>query len=496
MTTLGTVGSGLDVESIVRALVDAEIAPKVNSLDRKESGLQAELSAIGKLKSSLTSLDASLEALSNGSAFDQLKVTSPASVDVTQSGTPSVGRYSIEVTSLAASQVLASPSFSSPSATVGTGTLTIQVGTPSYSTGSSGAYSGFSVDASKTVAITIDSSNNTLSGIRDAVNASGAPITASLVSDGGQTRLLFSADDSGASNAVSIVVDDDDLGDTDSSGLSSLAYNLDTSGGGASFVGNLTETRSAKDAAFSLNGLSLTSSSNTITSLIDGLDFKLRQVTSSAESVVVEKDNVGVEAAVQNFVTAYNNYQTTLSALMDYQDAQGALAGDATARRIQSALRSATTGEVSITGNSYTALSQLGIEADRYGKLTLTSSEFQSALSTNAEDLKEFFAGVTTINSDVVTDPTDTQGLADVIRSTIDTYIDSSNGMLVSREDRIDTAIDDIGDDRLDVLARISSLEERYTRQFTAMDTLVSRLQGTSDFLTNQMDAIKAAANR
>ena len=86
--------------------------------------------------------------------------------------------------------------------------------------------------------------------------------------------------------------------------------------------------------------------------------------------------------------------------------------------------------------------------------------------------------------------------MADTLKSAIDTYINSTSGMLVSRENRIDDSIDDIADDRLDVVARMASLEERYTKQFTAMDTLVGQLQGTSDFLTNQMDAIKAAANR
>ena len=86
--------------------------------------------------------------------------------------------------------------------------------------------------------------------------------------------------------------------------------------------------------------------------------------------------------------------------------------------------------------------------------------------------------------------------MADVIKATIDTYINSTSGMLEVREDRIDSAIDDIDDDRLDIITRMESLEQRYTRQFIAMDTLVSQLKGTSDFLTNQMDAIKAAGNR
>ena len=163
---LGTVGSGLDVEAIVKALVDADVAPKTNALDRKESGLQAELTAIGTLKASLASLETSLTSLADGTDFDQLSIDAPSEVAITQTGSPPTGRYSIDVSSLAASQVLASGGFASSSTVVGTGTLTFKIGTPTYASGSSGAYSGFAADAAKTVSVTIDSSNNTLSGIR------------------------------------------------------------------------------------------------------------------------------------------------------------------------------------------------------------------------------------------------------------------------------------------------------------------------------------------
>ena len=105
---LGTVGSGLDVEAIVKALVDADVAPKTNALDRKESGLKAELTAIGSLKASLASLETSLTGLADGSDFDQLSIDAPSEVTITQTGSPAVGQYSIDVSSLAASQVLAS----------------------------------------------------------------------------------------------------------------------------------------------------------------------------------------------------------------------------------------------------------------------------------------------------------------------------------------------------------------------------------------------------
>ena len=487
---LGTVGSGLDVETIVKALVDADVAPKTNSINRREAAIKAEVTAIGSLTTVLSSLESSLTDLADASAFDLLKIDNPDSVESVQTGSPTVGSYSIDVNTLADSQVLASGGFANSSAVVGTGTLTFKIGTPTYASGSSGAYSDFTADNTKTVTITIDDTNKTVSGIRDAINASSVGITASLVLDGTQTRLLLTADDSGAATAISVSADDDDLDDTNSSGLSQLAYNIDS----GSFVGNVTEARSSKDASFTLNGLSLTSSSNTITGLVDGLDVTLKKVTTSTDTIRISKDSSGIEAKVQAFVDAYNSYQTTLTSLMDYEDAAGALAGDTTARRIQSVIRATTTGIQNLAGNAYTALSDIGITSDRYGKLEINSSTFQSKLTADPDAMQKLFAGATiTSNLD---DNTDSTGLADLLIADIDTYANSSTGMLSAKTTRLNESLTDIADDRLEVISRMEALEERYTRQFTAMDTLVGKLQGTSDFLTNQMDAIKAAANR
>ena len=179
---------------------------------------------------------------------------------------------------------------------------------------------------------------------------------------------------------------------------------------------------------------------------------------------------------------------------MDYEDAAGALAGDTTARRIQSVIRATTTGIQNLAGNAYTALSDIGITSDRYGKLEINSSTFQSKLTADPDAMQKLFAGATiTSNLD---DNTDSTGLADLLIADIDTYANSSTGMLSAKTTRLNESLTDIADDRLEVISRMEALEERYTRQFTAMDTLVGKLQGTSDFLTNQMDAIKAAANR
>ena len=246
-----------------------------HSIEKKLA--QVELSAVGS--ENRPSANDSIIPLSDGSA-DQIEITSTSDVSITQTGRPAISDYAVNIASLATSQVLASPGFTSSSTVVGTGTLTFEIGTPTYASGASGAYSAFSADGTKTASVVIDSSNNTLSGIRDAVNASDAGVTASLVLDGNQTRLLFTADDSGAkrfplrqmmmTKAMRMVIIY--LGWLQS-------YRR---------FSNLTEVRASQDAGFSLNGLSLGSSSNTIAGLVDGLDFKLNNVTTSAVTVSVK----------------------------------------------------------------------------------------------------------------------------------------------------------------------------------------------------------------
>ena len=484
--TLGSYGSGLDVESIVKALVDADIAPKTNSLDRKESDLSAKLSAIGSLKSVLSDLDSSLSGLSDGSVFDEVAIQSPTAVDVVQTGTPSTGQFSLDVDTLAASQVLATAPYSSTASVVGSGNITISVGAPSYADVSAGGeYTGFTAASGKITTLTLDSSNNTVAGLRDAVNAANIGITASIVADGSSTRLLFTADDTGANTAISIT--------TTEASLSGLAHGY-TDGGSPAWVSNLTEARVPVDASFKLNGLSLTSSSNVINDLVDGLKVTLKEVTATAGLITTTSDTATIESKMQTFVDSYNSYQTTLTSLMDYQDSAGALAGDSTARRIQSVLRGQTTGTLSISGNTFSSVADLGISSNKSGALTLDKSKLQSALANNIDDAKEFFAGATTTVN--LSDNTDSTGLADLLKTSIDVYLNATSGMLTSRENRIDSSLDDIKDDRAVVLARMAALEEKYTKQFTAMDTLVGQLQSTSDFLTQQIDAIKAAANR
>ena len=477
MPTLGVYGSGLDTNAIVSALVNAEISPLVERVNRQERDRNAELSSLGSLSSSLSSIQASLESFEDGSAFDALSITSPDSVSVTQSGTASSGNFDINISNLASAQSLYSGTFAATTTEVGTGTLTIATGVPSYVSGSSGSYSGFAQSA--TTDIIIDSTNNTVAGIRDAINAADAGVTAAILMDGSSVRLVVTSDNTGAANAISISVSDGDGDNSDGSGLSQLAYHYDSSS--LSHVGNLAESQAAQDAAFTLNGISLTSASNSITGLIDGLDFTLNRETTASVIVKVEQDRASITSDIEAFVDAYNSFQASLAKSMSYDETMGGgvFQGDSMARQLASSMRSSITDEVAGLSGDISLLSSIGISPDRYGQLSIDSTELANALSTDLSGVRKLFAGEGA-----------TDGIAARVKEKIDLYTNVSSGLIVSRESSVQKLLDRNAAERLTIERRTISLQERYTRQFAAMDALVGQLQSTSDFLTNQLKNI------
>lgn len=477
MPTLGVYGSGLDTNAIVSALVNAEVAPLVDRVNRQERDRNAELSSLGSLSSSLSAIEASLESLEDGSAFDALSITSPEAVSVTQSGTARSGNFEVNVTNRASAQSLYSGTFAATTTEIGTGTLTVAIGSPSYVSGSSGNYSGFA--QSSTADITIDSTNNTVAGIRDAINAADAGVTAAILMDGSNVRLVVTSDDTGASNAISISVSDGDVDNLDASGLSQLAYHYD--GVSLSHVGNLTESQVARDAVFTLNGISLTNESNSISGLIDGLDFTLNTETATSVVVKVEQDRAAITSDIEAFVDAYNSFQSSLAESMSYDETMGGgvFQGDSMARQLASSMRSSVTDAVTGLTGSTGLLSTIGISADRYGQLVIDSTELANALSTDLSSVKALFAG-----------ESGTDGVAKRITDKIDVYTNVSSGLIVSRENSIQALLDRNESERLTIERRMASLEERYIRQFSAMDALVGQLQATSDFLTTQLKNI------
>jgi flagellar hook-associated protein 2 len=268
---------------------------------------------------------------------------------------------------------------------VGTGTLTIQFG--SYSGGA------FTANASKSaVSIAIPAASSSLAGVRDAINAANAGVTASIVNDGSSYRLVLGATDTGEANALRISVADDDGNATNASGLSRLAYDASTGG-----TQNLTQTTAARNAAVVLDGISLTRSSNTISDALDGVTLTLNKPTDSETTLSVTRDTAAAQAAAGRFVQTWNQAISTLSQLgaYDAQKKQGAvLQGDATLLAIQNRLRSVINQPVFPATGGLASLVDIGIRSQADGTLIMDSTKLTAALNDPTKNLAALFGAV------------------------------------------------------------------------------------------------------
>jgi flagellar hook-associated protein 2 len=380
------VGSGLDVNSMVSKLMAVEQLPLAD-LNTKETAFQSQLSAYGTLQSVLSSLQTAMTSLSTPSTFQTMTATlGNTSLGSTTAGTGAqAGNYSLTVNSLAQSQKLMSADYASTSSVVGTGTLTIQFGT--YSGGASSSFTPNTSQAAKT--ITIDSSDNTLSGMRDAINAANAGVSASIVNDGSGNRLVLTSTQSGTSNAMRISVADGDGNNTDASGLSSLAY--DASSGGTA---NMTQTLAATDANLSVDGMTIVQPTNTITNAIQGVTLNLA-ATGGPTTLSVAQNTGAITTAVNNFVSAYNSANSAISQMDAYNSSTGTAAvlqGDTTLLSIQSQLRKLLNTPLSPAVGGLQYIAQAGISFQLDGSLSLDTSQLQKVLSDPSKNLSALFA--------------------------------------------------------------------------------------------------------
>ena len=375
ISSLG-IGSGVLTSDLVDQLVQAERAPTENRLTQKTEQTQALLSAYGKLRSAVTELRLPMRQLS---APDNLKAFSASSsnegigvsVDSTKA---SRGTYSVEVTSLAGAQALASRDvFADRDATsVGQGTLTLNVG-------------------DKTTNITVDNSNDTLQGLANAINDSDAGVSAGVIDTGSGFQLVLSADETGTANAVSISVSGDTGGtDTDNQGLSRFAFNtgMDTDAG-------LQETIAASDAVMKINGVEVTRSTNSFENVIDGLTFDITETGSS--TIKVQQDLGAVADRVQGFVDKFNSLQSTIDSLAGFNSEAGVgslLTGDSTVRSIQNQLRQVLTRVVpGLENSSVRSLADVGITTNfETGGLEFDRAKFEEQLKNNPDDVTALFA--------------------------------------------------------------------------------------------------------
>lgn len=388
------IGSNLDVNGIISQLMSVERKP-LTVLARKEASFQAKLSGFGTLKGSLSQFQAAVRALSDGAKFQAMRATSSDSAVLTASATAAAapGSHTLEVTQLARAQKLVAAGQASSTAAIGSGastTVSFEFGTISGGTfdSSTGKYTGagFTGSGGGVKTLTLDASNNTLAGIRDAINKAGVGVSATIVNDGGSSphRLALSVNATGKAHSVRISVS----GDTTLQGL--LAHNPGSDTGQA-----LAENLSARNAEFKLDGLAVSKASNTVTDVLQGVTLNLAKTNSgSPASITVARDTASVTAGVESFVKAYNDLAKTFKEATAYDPSSkraAILNGESSVRSIEAQVRSVLSAPVGGAG-AFTLLSQIGVSPNKDGLLTLDSSKLQGAIEKNFGEIAALFA--------------------------------------------------------------------------------------------------------
>lgn len=384
-------GTNLDVNTLVTQLMQAERAP-LAAMQRTQSGFQAKISAYGRLQSSMSTLSDAVRKLDSSDTFRaaSARVSDASVLGASASAGAAAGTYSIEVQALAQAQKLASAAFAAADSVVGSGNLTIQFGT--YASGPN----TFTVNPAKpALNVVIDAGNNTLEGVRDAINtASGTTggVRASIINDGSGFRLAISPSDGGVANSLKIAVADNDLGNNDLSGLSRLAFNPSAAAGAGK---NLTQNVAAQDALLLIDGVQVRKSGNTITDAISGLSLNLSKTNSGSPiTLTVAPDADAMKTSIDGFVKAYNGFNSQVRSLTFYDAGNktaGALQGDATVRGVQGQVKTQITQALSGLTGGITRLSDIGLTFQSDGALAFDSVKFQKAVDGNSADLAALF---------------------------------------------------------------------------------------------------------
>ena len=386
--------SGLDVNSIVSQLMTIEQRPLL-ALAKKEASYQAQLSAYGSIKGALSTFQSAVSGLSSITKFQSLTATSADTSIFTASAasTAVAGAYSIDaITKLAQAQKLAATGQASSTAAIGSGTLTFNFGTITGGTfdGNTGKYTGatFTSNGAGVKTVTIDATNNSLQGIRDAINAANIGVTATIINDGGTSpyRLALTSDSIGKANSIKISV-------TGDAALSNLLAHDPANDAGQ----NLAETITAQNAELKIDGVSVSKTSNTITDAIQGVTLNLQKTAATPIKLTVARDSAAIKSSVEAFVKAYNDLNKTLKDLSAYDPAtkKGAvLQGDSTVRTLQTQIRAVLNTPVANTSGSLTNLSQIGVMFQKDGTLALDTAKLNTAITNNFNDIASLFAAV------------------------------------------------------------------------------------------------------
>lgn len=446
MITAPGVGSGLDVNSIVNQLMALERRP-LEALQRRQNQYEAQLSAYGQLKSALSSFQDTMDGLASTDVFKVFSA-STSNEDVLQVSAASsapLGSYNVRVERLAGYHKMSSNEFSSTDAFGGGAgdSIAIQIGS----------------DPADTISIDL-SSAKTLQEIRDLINddVDNPGVSATVVNgNNGNQKLILTAEDSGAASAMTL----------------SYGGNLNASSFGLQTLNDIGGNLALLDAEISVDGYTVTRSGNTISDVIQGVTLDLKQAQPGTDiQVNIDRDLDSAKESVQAFADAYNDLRSSIKNLR-----KGQLEADSTLISIERGLLNIMNNPGS--GGVYNHLSEIGLSIQKDGNMTVKASALESALNADFSAVADLFADAQ-------------NGYATRFESLTGLWLETG-GLIESRTDGLDSRIEDLEDRQGAMDRRLEQIETRYLRQFSALDSLVSQLQGTSSFLTSQLASLPGA---
>lgn len=474
VTSLG-VGSGLDLNGLLSNLMQAEQQPLL-ALQKKEVSYQARISALGSLKGSLSSLQTAAQgfipstdqtAASKYASF-KASVTDTTIASASASTGAVTGTYSLEVSALAQSQRLTSPDNTNVAGKAALvaglatgGSLKIELGTL---TGASPALA-FAADSLRELTVTV-AAGATLENVRDAINtaATDGRVSATIVNGTNGQQLVLSSAKTGTTNVMKL------------SGITGLDFNPAGTGTGTLSQAAASGGQAASDAAFKLNGIAATSSTNTATGVLDGVTLTLTKTNIGAPTnLTVSKDSTSaVTAAINSFIKSYNDATGAMKNLGFYDAGtknSGALQGDSTLRGAQSQVRTLLQNNAGGT-SAYQTLTSIGVSVEKDGTLKLDSTKLNKAIEAD-------YTGVTNVLSSV----------GSAFKTGLESLVGSS-GKIGAATNSANRVIKDLGARQSELSKHLTQVEDRYRKQFTNLDKLISGLNSTSSYLTQQLASL------
>lgn len=480
MTTISSagLGSGLDVEGIVTSLMNVERQP-LTQMKTEASKIDTKISAYGKIQSYVSALRDAASVLTKSTTWGDTTAASSdaAVVSATGSSSAAAGSYSVSVQQLAAGQSLASSAFVDSSATVGAGSLSIELG------GWSADQSSFTPKAGSSAVSVSISATDTLAQVRDKINNAGAGVTASIVTDSSGARLVMRSGATGEANAFRVIVADTDGNSADTTGLSGLGYDPSAA------IASMSRTQTAVDARATIDGLAITSASNTLADVVPGVTLKLAKVSADPVEVSISSNTETIKKAVTDFATAYNDLAKYLTTQTKYDAASktaGTLQGDASVNALRGALRSLG-GGTSSASSVLTRLADVGLDPQSDGTLKVDATKLGDTLGSKLAEVRKLFS--------TSTGATDAEnGLAHRLRRWGDSVL-GAEGALTTRTDSLRRQKDSNGDKQGSFELRMTQVEKRMRAQYTSLDTQMAKMNALQSYVTQQIAAMSSSSS-